>query len=190
MRKREHLITTLSASIRPTLARYSTADIRSLPNLVTAPTPPFGSREIFTSSYFSVPYCLLHVIKYRSRIRWSAERYVAVKINALDRARKKAAASELCITQLISKANPHHEGRHFVRTLLDSFTLRGTYEDHICLVFEPLREPLWLLNERFEGNIIPSEILKIMVEMLLHGLDYLHTECHIVHTGKYSTYSV
>ena len=123
-------------------------------------------------------------------MRWSAERYVAVKINALDRANKKVAASELYTTQLISKANLHHEGWHFVRTLLDSFTLRGTYEDHTCLVFKPLREPLWLLNERFEGNIIPSGILKIMVQMLLHGLDYLHTECHIIHTGKYSTYPV
>ena len=56
--------------------------------------------------------------------------------------------------------------------------------DHTCLVFEPLREPLWLLNERFVGKTIPSAILKIMVEMLLRGLDYLHTECKIIHTGK------
>ena len=72
--------------------------------------------------------------------------------------------------------------------------IRGMKDDtlsgHICLVFEPLREPIWLLNERFEGNTIPSEILKIMVQMLLHGLDYLHTECHIVHTGKHKVYFV
>ena len=46
------------------------------------------------------------------------------------------------------------------------------------------------MNERFEGNIIPSKILKIMVQMLLHGLDYLHTECHIVHAGKQNVYLV
>ncbi|KAL2049463.1 hypothetical protein ABVK25_010258 [Lepraria finkii] len=113
---------------------------------------------------------------------WSAGHYVAVKVNALDRATMKASEGELYITQLISKANQRHEGRHFVRTLLDHFTLNGPYENHICLVFEPLREPLWLLNERFEENVIPSNVLKIMVEMLLHGLDYLHTECHIIHT--------
>ncbi|KAL9607746.1 MAG: hypothetical protein Q9167_007367 [Letrouitia subvulpina] len=116
------------------------------------------------------------------QLRWSADRYVAVKINAVDRAGKKAAETELCNMQLISKSNPRHEGRHFIRKLLDTFTLRSSYNDHICLVFEPLREPIWLLNERFEGNIIPSEILKIMAQMLLHGLDYLHSECHIVHT--------
>ena len=121
---------------------------------------------------------------------WSAGHYVAVKVNALDRATMKASEGELYITQLISKANQRHEGRHFVRTLLDHFTLNGPYENYICLVFEPLREPLWLLNERFEENVIPSNILKIMVEMLLHGLDYLHTECHIIHTGKHSPSSV
>ena len=121
---------------------------------------------------------------------WSPEHYVAVKVNALDRAAKKASEGELYITQLISKANQRYEGRHFVRTLLDNFTLNGPHGKHTCLVFEPLREPLWLLNERFEENVIPSYILKIMVQMLLHGLDYLHTECHIIHTGKHSPYLV
>ena len=88
--------------------------------------------------------------------------------------------------QLISQSSPRHEGRNFIRILLDSFTLRGTPNQHISLVFEPLREPIWLLNERFKGNIISSEILKIMVQMLLHGLDYLHTEGRIVHTGRES----
>ena len=68
--------------------------------------------------------------------------------------------------------------------------LYSPYGKHACLVFEPLREPLWLLNERFEENVIPSNILKIMVQMLLHGLDYLHTECRVIHTGKHSPYFV
>lgn len=72
-----------------------------------------------------------------------ADRYVAVKINAVDRVGKKAAENELRNTQLIS---------HFVRALLDSFTLRGTCSESICLVFEPLREPFWLLNERFDHS--------------------------------------
>ncbi len=103
---------------------------------------------------------------------------------------KKTAEGELFITQLVSKANPRHEGSHFVRTLLDHFKLQGSCDNHVCLVFEPLREPLWLLNERFEENVIPSEILKAMVEILLHGLDYLHTECHVIHTGRYGICSV
>jgi hypothetical protein len=38
------------------------------------------------------------------------------------------------------------------------------------------REPLWL--------VIPSEILNVVVQMLLYGLDYLHNECHVIHTGN------
>ncbi|KAL8720804.1 MAG: hypothetical protein Q9225_002399 [Loekoesia sp. 1 TL-2023] len=128
--------------------------------------------------------------EYRFGLRWSADHYVAIKINAIDRAGKNVAKNELRNMQLLSKSNPRHEGRHFVRTLLDFFKLRSPFGEHICLVFEPLREPLWLLNRRFQGNIIPSEILKVMVQMLLHGLDYLHTECHIVHTGKQNAYYV
>jgi serine/threonine-protein kinase SRPK3 len=94
------------------------------------------------------------------------------------------AENELRISQLVSRTDSRHEGRHFVRTLRDSFTVKGPSSDHICLVFEPLREPLWLLKNRFKGNSIPSELLKIMVQMMLQGLDYLHQVCHTVHTGK------
>ena len=121
-------------------------------------------------------------------MRWFSTWYVAVKINAVDRTGKKTAENELRISQLISEANMQHKGRYFVRTLLDSFALRGKHGEHICLVFEPLREPLWLLKDRFEENVIPSEILKIMIQMLLHGLDYLHTECHVIHTGRHDTF--
>lgn len=117
---------------------------------------------------------------------WSSERYVTIKINALNSDQRQTAENERSIMQLISQVRAPHDGRHFIRALLDSFILRGSYENHICLVFEPLREPLWIFKRRFEGNTIPSEILKVMVEMMLLGLDYLHTECKIIHTGKYS----
>ena len=117
-------------------------------------------------------------------MRWSNDRYVAIKINAVDRPSKKTAENEIRISQLVSKANMQYTGRHFVRTLVDSFALIGKYGEHMCLVFEPLREPLWLVKDRFEENVIPSEILKIMAQMLLQGLDYLHTECHVIHTGR------
>jgi len=124
------------------------------------------------------------LIWHANRWRWLSEDYVAIKITALDPQGKSTAENELKISKAIAARNSHHEGWHFVRTLRDSFIASGPTGHHICLVFEPLREPLWLLKKRFEGNVIPSGILKIMVKMLLHGLDYLHQECHIVHTGK------
>ncbi|KAI2672753.1 hypothetical protein DTO013E5_5509 [Penicillium roqueforti] len=85
--------------------------------------------------------------------RWSNERYLALKINSNNsHARKAAGDVELEVLQLITRANRQHEGWRFVRKLLDSFSVQGISGSHVCLVFEPL------------------------------PLDYLHTECHIIHT--------
>lgn len=95
------------------------------------------------------------------------------------------AENELRITELISEKDPQHDGWYFVRTLLDFFTLHRPRIDHICLVFEPPRELLWLLKDRFEGNTIPSEFLKVMVQMMLDGLDHLHQRCLVIHGGEH-----
>ena len=42
---------------------------------------------------------------------------------------------------------------------------------------------LYGFTARFVGSVIPSEILKIMLQMILQGLDYLHTECQVIYTG-------
>lgn len=125
------------------------------------------------------------------RWRWSKERYVAIKISTSHRAaRNSAAENELDILQHISRANPHHKGWHFVRRLLDSFAIDGVSGTHLCLVLEPLREPLWLYCKRFVDGVIPSDLLKIIVRMILHGLDYLHSECRVIHTGIISLYFI
>ncbi|EAS37019.3 CMGC/SRPK protein kinase [Coccidioides immitis RS] len=50
------------------------------------------------------------------------------------------------------------------------------------MVFDALCEPLWMLNRRFEGNTIPLGVLKPVSKLILEGLRYLHTECHVIHT--------
>lgn len=84
----------------------------------------------------------------------------------------------------ISRVNPQHKGWHFIRKLCDSFALQGTSGTHSCLVLEALREPLWLYRRRYVGGVIPPDILKILVQMILHALDYLHSECRVIHTGR------
>lgn len=86
----------------------------------------------------------------------------------------------------ISRANPQHKGWHFIRKLSESFLLEansGTNHHHVCLVMEALREPLWLYRERYTGDVVPPNILKILMQMILHAVDYLHSECQIIHTG-------
>ncbi|KAJ5775544.1 kinase domain protein [Penicillium nucicola] len=114
--------------------------------------------------------------------RWLPPRYVAIKVNANNYLSDECARKELRITERITQANPANEGRYFVRTLLDSFELSGPDGNHICMVFDPLYEPLWMLKRRFQGDTLPPDILKTIVQLVTMGLHYLHTEAHIIHT--------
>ncbi|KAG9252953.1 kinase-like domain-containing protein [Emericellopsis atlantica] len=113
------------------------------------------------------------------RWRWSVERYVALKVNATGtRSGLLSPENEVDVMKHIGAANPKHGGWHFVRKLADSFT----QDSHVCLVSEALREPLWLYRKRYVGQVIPPDILKILLQMILKALDYLHSECHVIHT--------
>ncbi|PQK17463.1 hypothetical protein BB8028_0007g06580 [Beauveria bassiana] len=115
--------------------------------------------------------------------RWSRERYVALKMNAVNRrSGQNTAENELAMLKHISSVNKNHQGWNFVRRLSGSFTIDGAIGTHLCLVLEPLREPLWLYCRRFVGGVIPVDVLKIIMQMILHGLDYLHSECQVIHT--------
>ncbi|KAF4442700.1 CMGC SRPK kinase [Fusarium acutatum] len=117
-----------------------------------------------------------------NRWRWTAEKYVAIKVKATKGLNRRASAkNEIDILQHIGRMNPKHHGWHFVRKLTDAFDLQSPYGSHPCLVLEPLREPLWLYCSRYVGGVIPPDISKILLQMILLGLDYLHTECHIIH---------
>jgi serine/threonine-protein kinase SRPK3 len=120
-----------------------------------------------------------------SRWRWLKEKYVAVKVNASNRqSQKSSARSELDTLRALSETNRRHNGWWCVRHILDSFALKSSSgKDHLSVVLEPLREPLWIYQQRFADGVIPSDILKIMLQMILHGLDYIHSECRIIHTG-------
>ncbi|KIK04540.1 hypothetical protein K443DRAFT_646938 [Laccaria amethystina LaAM-08-1] len=82
----------------------------------------------------------------------------------------------------ITAMNKSSPGRHSVRTLLDSFEIEGPHGTHICLVYEPLREPIRLLQRRLSKGGYPLDIFKATLLCILSGLDYLHSECHIIHT--------
>ncbi|KAJ5232547.1 protein kinase [Penicillium chermesinum] len=114
--------------------------------------------------------------------RWLPPQYVAIKVNANNYASQESAEKELHITEHITKANPQHPGRNFVAVLLDSFRVASPSGTHICMVFDALCEPLWMLKHRFEGEKIPLDVLKPVSKLILEGLRYLHTECHVIHT--------
>ncbi|RDH33501.1 kinase domain protein [Aspergillus welwitschiae] len=114
--------------------------------------------------------------------RWCSARYLAVKIKANNYATKEDAERDVRITEKITHANPQHVGRNFVSTLLDSFDVPGPHGLHVCLLFDPLCEPLWMLKQRFHGDVLPLDVFKPVAKLILEGLGYLHSQCHIVHT--------
>ena len=115
---------------------------------------------------------------------WQSTRYVTLKITNSGAEEKKAAEDELEISQFISRLQSKHEGLRYIRLARESFQVPGVLGDHLCLVFEPLREPLWLLGRHLGSVGVPSNVLKAFLKVLLQGLDFLHSECHIIHTGK------
>ena len=83
-----------------------------------------------------------------------------------------------------TQQHSEHRGRVILRTCLDDFEVTGPEGKHVCLVYEPMREPLWISQRRFVDRKIPLPIAKAYVYFLLAGLDYLHAECKVNHTGK------
>ncbi|KAJ5561753.1 serine/threonine-protein kinase [Penicillium sp. DV-2018c] len=114
-----------------------------------------------------------------SRFKWQSERRVVLKI--INRDDTDEAQYEKEIETHISQQNPEHRGRVILRTCLDSFEITGPEGRHKCLVYEPLREPIWIFKRRFVDGKIPFPIAKAYIYFLLVGLDYLHSECRVVH---------
>ena len=53
---------------------------------------------------------------------------------------------------------------------------------HLCIVYSVLREPLIPCMKKLPGRLFSSRTLRLLVPALLKGLDYMHSECHVVHT--------
>ena len=99
------------------------------------------------------------------------------------------AMHELEINRSLRK-NTSLTGFAFVRAAIDDFRAIGLNgATHLCLVFEAMREPLSQFQHRLVGDSIPPQLLKVYVEFLLQGLDYLHSECQIIHTGLFLSHS-
>ncbi|KAI1114156.1 kinase domain protein [Nemania sp. NC0429] len=115
--------------------------------------------------------------------RWqksSIPRFVSIKI-AVHNADK---SRESDFFKRIDATQSSHEGRLFIRTPIDEFKLAGPDGTHECLVYEPMRETLSQFQDRWPNRRFDPHVLKFHLFFLLQALDYLHTECGIIHTGK------
>ncbi len=108
---------------------------------------------------------------------------MTLKITVSDCNDEDVGRHDLNISRCLS-TNPSHPGFPFVRSIRDNFEVTGPDGTHLCLVYEPMRESLWVFQKRFRDGKLPPAVLKIYVKVLLLGLNYLHSECHIIHTGE------
>ncbi|KAJ9388339.1 hypothetical protein DTO063F5_2670 [Paecilomyces variotii] len=117
-----------------------------------------------------------------SRWAWQSTRYMTLKITNCGKEERRSASDEIEISRHISSLRSSHQGRAYVRLVKENFSIQGPFGEHLCLVFEPLREPLWLLGRHLGSNGVPPAVLKPFLKLLLQGLDFLHSECHVIHT--------
>lgn len=92
------------------------------------------------------------------------------------------------ISEKLATANPNHPGYHHVRFSFDSFKIRGArhgierHPDHLCVVYDVLREPIDITMSKWPTQHFSGSKLRLLLPSLLQGLDYMHSECGVVHT--------
>ncbi|KAH7317634.1 serine threonine protein kinase, CMGC group [Rhexocercosporidium sp. MPI-PUGE-AT-0058] len=89
---------------------------------------------------------------------------------------------ELSMYKRISASSSKHAGRGAVRELLDSFDVIGPDGSHRCLVHPPLWESVLTFLHRNPVRRLPVPVLAFVLRRLCLALDFLHTECQIIHT--------
>ncbi|CAM0141413.1 serine/threonine protein kinase, CMGC [Umbelopsis sp. WA50703] len=110
------------------------------------------------------------------------DRHVALKIVKSAAHYTETAIDEIKLLERVSTARKDAVGRTYVAQLLDHFTHRGPNGTHICMAFEVLGENLLSVIKRYKHRGIPTNIVKQITKQVLLGLEYLHTECGIIHT--------
>ena len=91
--------------------------------------------------------------------------------------------NELKIHERIQQASKLHPGHECVRSLIDSFDINGPEDTHRCLVHPALWESVNTFLCRNPIQRLPPIVLAVTLHRLFLALDYLHTECKVIHTG-------
>lgn len=115
---------------------------------------------------------------------WDLEdkRYVALKIVKSASHFTETAKDEIKILRAVRDGDPSNPRRNKTVQLLNDFKITGVNGNHVCMVFEVLGHNLLKLILKSYYRGIPLANVKSITRQVLEGLDYLHTECKIIHT--------
>ncbi|KAI1077700.1 kinase-like domain-containing protein [Whalleya microplaca] len=112
----------------------------------------------------------------------SHRRHVALKLYIHSASIGDQLDDELNIYKRIERGSKNHPGQDAVRTLLDSFDVDGPDGQHRCLVHTPLWESVLTFLHRNPVRRLPVPVIAFVLKRVFLALDFLHTECQIIHT--------
>ena len=158
---------------------FSIPDTRSFANLGGVNMPIFGL--LLMSSMF-----LLSWTSKNDTLSWKTRKsgFFAVKIlTAYATKAQSRVVEELGILQHITQQarTSDHPGRSHVVTLQESFELESAHGRHLCLVQQALGTFPALFQH---GKKLPLPLVKHVSRQLLEALDFLHSQCRVIHTGE------
>ncbi|TGO40356.1 hypothetical protein BHYA_0038g00300 [Botrytis hyacinthi] len=107
-----------------------------------------------------------------------AHKHVSIKIYT----RNGDPLEEFKIYQQLSKGIRLHPGYSHIRTALETFAIHHPGGDYTCLVKKPIWESFRDLRHRIPNGLFAEILLKGALKQSFLELDYLHTECKLVHT--------
>ncbi|KAI0003443.1 kinase-like domain-containing protein [Xylariaceae sp. FL0662B] len=112
----------------------------------------------------------------------SHRRHVALKLYIHSASIGDRLDDELNVYKRIERGSTNHPGRDAVRTLLDSFDVGGPDGQHRCLVHTPLWESVLTFLHRNPVRRLPVPVIAFVLKRVFLALDFLHTECQVIHT--------
>ncbi|KXG48603.1 uncharacterized protein PGRI_024730 [Penicillium griseofulvum] len=104
--------------------------------------------------------------------------YVTLKVYTMD----GTAQREVQIYKALSQGNTLHPGYSHVRTALDAFTIWHQGNEHHCVVQKPMWGSFRHFIYRSPGQQLSEDLFKSGLKQIFLALDYLHSECQLVHT--------
>ena len=114
-------------------------------------------------------------------------RHVALKVLSAHASKENEAGRlrERDILRKVTNASPLHRGFKHIIHLRHEFAFESFAGQHICFVTDVLSYSVPALQSQLDDPRLPLEFILRLAKHVLKGLEYLHDECKVVHSGTF-----